>query len=260
MPTAAEIASFADELLRTQDVPDYPNAINGLQIGTDAQISKVAASVDFSGKTVSGARKAGANLLVVHHGAFWEGLVPVTGKRQQVLGELMTNSIGVYSSHIPLDCHPTLGNNVLLAKKLGLDPTSGFGIFNNISIGVAGESSLRISELLGAANSVAAEHGGRAHATPFGREGEARKVGRWAMCTGAGANTDTVREANERRIQTLIVGEGPHWTAVYAEENDLVLVYIGHYASETLGVQALAAAISEEFSIPWEFIPAPTGT
>jgi putative NIF3 family GTP cyclohydrolase 1 type 2 len=113
---------------------------------------------------------------------------------------------------------------------------------------------------MGAASSFAAEHGGRAQATPFGRDGNRRRVGRWAVCTGAGADTDTLREAGERKIQTLIVGEGPHWTAVYAEENDLVLIYVGHYASETLGVQALAAAISAKFGIPWEFIPAPTGT
>lgn len=260
MPTAAELAAFADETLRTRDVPDYPNAVNGLQVGTGANITKIAAAVDFSERTVAGTKRAGAQLLFVHHGAFWAGLVPVTGKRQEILTELITGSIGVYASHIPLDCHPTLGNNVLLAKRLGLDPTSGFGNFNNISIGVAGESSLSISELMSAASAFAAEHGGRAHATPFGREGDRRRVGRWAICTGAGADTDTLREARERKIETLVVGEGPHWTAVYAEENDLVIIYVGHYASETLGVQALAAAISAKFGIPWEFVPAPTGT
>jgi putative NIF3 family GTP cyclohydrolase 1 type 2 len=85
-------------------------------------------------------------------------------------------------------------------------------------------------------------------------------VGRWAICSGAGADSDTLREAKERKIETLIVGEGAHWTAVDAEENNIVIVYAGHYATETLGVQALAKALAAEFTIPWHFIPTPTGT
>lgn len=257
MPYALDIAKFADRLLRTSEIPDYPTALNGLQIGNRAEIRKVVATVDFSARTVRAAKGARADLLLVHHGAFWEGVAPLTGPRFAVISELLENDIAVYASHLPLDCHPVLGNNVLLAQRLGLTPQSAFAKFESISIGVAGESSMRTDGLVKAATSFASEHGGRAHTTPYEQN---RLVGAWGICTGAGANSDTLREATQRGIKTLVVGEGPHWTAVYAEENDLVVIYAGHYATETLGVQALAAAVAAEFALEWEFIAAPTGT
>src|SRR5205814_2343321 len=143
-----ELAAFADTLLKTAEIPDYPNAVNGLQIGTEAEIVKLAAAVDFSGRAVQGAKKVGANFLIVHHGAFWDGLVPITGARFKILSDVLASSIGLYASHLPLDCHPTLGNNALLATRFGLKPESGFGEFKNISIGLAGHSGKSMEELM----------------------------------------------------------------------------------------------------------------
>ena len=257
MAKALEIARFADDLLRTSEIPDYPNALNGLQVGNTAEISKIAAAVDFSSRTVRGAIGAGANLLLVHHGAFWGGIAPLTGRRLDLFRELITGPLGVYSSHLPLDCHATIGNNTLLAKRLGLSPNAGFGEFNGIKVGVAGESAMTLRDLVATTSSFAEEHGGHVHATPHDPDDV---VGKWAMCTGSGADAGSLSEADDRGIQTLIVGEGAHWTAVHAEENGITLIYAGHYATETLGVQALASAIGKEFGIPWEFIAAPTGT
>lgn len=257
MPTALQIAAFADTVLRSSEIPDYPSALNGLQVDTPANISKIAAAVDFSARTASAARERGAQMLVVHHGAFWQGNVPLTGKRYQIMSSLIKDSIGVYSSHLPLDCHATLGNNVLLARQLGLNATAGFGNFNGIAIGSAGESTLPLERLIGSASEFAAIHGGWLRVTPHEKN---RAVGRWAMCTGAGADAESLQEALDRGVNTLIVGEGPHWTSVFAEENDIVVLYAGHYATETLGVQALAAEIAREFGIDWEFIAAPTGS
>ena len=256
MATATEIAAFADQLLSSSGIPDYPNALNGLQFDTDADITKIAAAVDFSIRAVQGAIAVDANLLIVHHGAFWGGLAPVAGPRYRIFSALFAESLGVYASHLPLDCHPAIGNNVLLANKLGLAPESAFGKFQGISVGVAGISRMRVAELVARANAFAKENGGRAHVTPYAPD---RAVGPWALCTGAGADADTLQEAAERGIQTLVVGEGPHWTAVHAEDHDIAVIYAGHYATETLGVQALASAIAAEFRIGWEFIPAPTG-
>lgn len=257
MPTSLEIAAFADTLLRSNEIPDYPSAVNGLQIETQAKITKIAAAVDFSARTASAAKRSGAQLLVVHHGAFWQGAEPIVGARYKVLSSLITDSIGVYASHLPLDCHPRLGNNVLLAKRLALAPTDGFTNFKGIAIGVAGESTLPLRQLIADATAFAKEHGGQLRVTPHQVE---RSVGRWGICTGAGADTDSLREAVDRGLNTVIVGEGPHWTSVFAEENDIVILYAGHYATETLGVQALAAEVAKEFEIDWEFIPAPTGS
>jgi dinuclear metal center YbgI/SA1388 family protein len=257
MPRAAEIASYADSLLRTSEIPDYPNALNGLQIGSEGEISKLAAAVDFSTRAIRGALSVGADLLVVHHGAFWSGLVPITGHRLSQLSELFSAPLAVYSSHLPLDCHPELGNNALLSRKLGLIPESPFAKFGGVPIGCAGYSPDPIEDLVQRASQFAAEYGGRVHASSYSKN---QTIGAWGICTGGGANAETLQEAVECGIKTLIVGEGPHWTAVYAEENGLTIIYAGHYATETLGVQALAAKVAKEFRLPWEFIAAPTGT
>ena len=82
---------------------------------------------------------------------------------------------------------------------------------------------------------------------------------RWAMCTGAGASTDTMKEAIKMGVDTLIVGEGPHWTAIQAEESALTIIYAGHYATETLGVRALAEHLGKKYNVPSSFVSAPTG-
>jgi putative NIF3 family GTP cyclohydrolase 1 type 2 len=87
-----------------------------------------------------------------------------------------------------------------------------------------------------------------------------RRTRRWAIITGAGASSESLREAAAQGIDTLITGEGPHHTAVEAPELGIVVLYAGHYATETLGVTALAEAIGAEFGIPWSFVAAPTGT
>ncbi len=257
MTTAAEIAAYADELLQTRGVPDYPNALNGLQVATDSPIRSLAAAVDFSSRSVSGAMAAGANLLLVHHGAFWAGAQPLTGSRYKIFRSLFANGIGVYSSHLPLDCHSSLGNNVLLAKALGLEPDSGFGRFKDILIGLSGETSVGAEDLMARVSNFAAGHGGGVHHTPFP---EKKIFRRWAICSGGGASAETLQEAAAKNVDVLIVGEGPHWTAVDAEESGLVIIFAGHYATETLGVQALAQTLGSHFKIPWSFVPTPTGT
>src|SRR5437773_847902 len=121
--SVAEIADHLDTLLRTADVPDYSGALNGIQVENWSPITRVAVAVDASLQTIRGAVEAHANLLIVHHGLFWSGAQPLRGKVYERFRQLMTHDIAVYSSHLPLDLHPTLGNNALLARALGLDPT-----------------------------------------------------------------------------------------------------------------------------------------
>ena len=255
MATLAEIARHLDGLLGTADVPDYPSALNGVQVESDAEIAKVAAAVDARERTIRGAIEAGANLLLVHHGLFWGGLLPVRGRHRRRLALLLGTRTALYSSHLPLDAHPELGNNVLLARELGLTPSEGFARHETISIGVRGSDTLPTAELVARANHFAKQHGGIARHSQFE---PGRATQRWAICTGAGASQETLAEAADLGVDTLIVGEGPHWTAVDADEMGLVIVYAGHYATETLGVRALAAHVAETFLIPWTFIDAPT--
>ena len=256
MTTIHSLAEYADKLLETETTPDYPGALNGLQLENRSEITGIAGAVDFSTRTINGAIATKANLLVVHHGMFWDAQGPILGPSYRRLRLLIENDIAVYSSHLPLDRHPTLGNNVLLAKQLDLSPTATFAGFHGVSIGVTGESQIETAALTAQARKFAKNYGSEVRTTPIGNS---RQTKRWGICTGAGASTETLKEAREMRIDTLIVGEGPHWTAVYAEENELAIIYVGHYATETLGVRALAEHLGVKFGIPSSFVSAPTG-
>jgi dinuclear metal center YbgI/SA1388 family protein len=254
--TLNELAHYTDHLLDVSQTKDYPHALNGVQLENRSPIRSITAAVDFSTRAIHGALAAKSNLLVVHHGMFWGGLEPITGAAYRRVRTLVEGDVAVYASHLPLDCHPELGNNSLLAKELSLEVTGGFARFGDGFIGLRGEARIPTAELLAHARKFAQSHGGDAYASVMSNGRQTRK---WAMCTGAGASAETLKEASVLGIDTMIVGEGPHWTAVHAEENDLVIIYAGHYATETLGVRALARHLGERFDLPWQFVSAPTG-
>ncbi len=237
-----ELARYADELLGTDITPDYPAALNGLQLENQSEIKGIASAVDLSTRAIDGAIKVEANLLIVHHGMFWGGFEQIRGAAYRRIRSLLEHDIAVYSSHLPLDRHPTFGNNVLLANELGLTPTDTFANYGGIFIGVSGASDVETTALVQRARKFATAFSGEVRVTPIT---QGRRTKRWAMCTGAGASSDTLKEAARMRIDTLIVGEGPHHTAVQAEESGLAIIYAGHYATETLGVRALAQHLGE---------------
>jgi dinuclear metal center YbgI/SA1388 family protein len=256
MTSLTSIVHELDSLLGTHGFPDYKEALNGLQLETRDDIVKVAAAVDLRERTINGAREHGANLLLVHHGLFWGGLQPLRGSRFRRLHTLLASGIAVYSSHLPLDAHAEIGNNVLLARELGLTPSAPFARFATIDIGIRGESSVATAELIARADAVARRWGGVARSSPAEPH---RKTQRWAICTGGGASAETLHEAAEYEVDTLIVGEGPHWTAIEADELGVVIIYAGHYATETFGVRALADYVGRTFDLPTVFIDIPTG-
>jgi dinuclear metal center YbgI/SA1388 family protein len=251
-----KIAAHLDTLLRTSEVPDYPGALNGIQVEHEGPVQRVAVAVDASLLTIQGAIEAGANLLLVHHGLYWGGVQPLRGRFYRRTRDLIRADVAVYSSHLPLDLHPTLGNNALLANALGLVPAAGFARFQSIAVGVMGEADVETSTLVARAEAIAAQEGGSIVAV--GAE-PGRRTRRWAICTGAGASSESLREAVAAQVDTLIVGEGPHHTAVEAQELGIAVIYAGHYATETFGVRALGAELEQTFGLPWSFIAAPTG-
>lgn len=256
MPTLFVIAAHLDELLRTREIPDYPAALNGVQLENRGEIVKVAAAVDFSHRVVEQTIAVGANLLLVHHGMFWGGLRPITGHSYDRIAPLVQHDVAVYASHLPLDAHPQLGNNVLLARELGLEPNGGFARYQTVDVGVQGMAEVHTHTLVERARVVAQRHKGDVIATPLH---DSRTTKHWAICTGAGADANTIREALDAGVDTLIVGEGPHHTAVEATDLGLTIIYVGHYATETFGVCALAEHLEHRFALPWEFLEAPTG-
>lgn len=256
MTDLATIAEHLDALLGTKDIPDYPAALNGVQLENRSPINAIAAAVDVSRRTIEAVIQSRANFLLVHHGMFWGGVQPVTGVVYDRFQLLIANDIAVYSTHLPLDAHPTFGNNVLLARALDLEPTGGFARYKTIDVGVRGECDRATAELLSRVEEFALANGGSVRCTGFP---VSRRTRRWGICTGAGASSETLLEARTLDLDTLIVGEGPHHTAVAAEDFGIVVMYAGHYATETLGVRALAAHLTSVFGIPSTFIAAPTG-
>jgi putative NIF3 family GTP cyclohydrolase 1 type 2 len=148
MPKIHELATYTDELLGVDAIPDYPAALNGLQLENGSEITGLAGAVDFSTRAIKGAIAARANLLIVHHGMFWGGSGPLIGPSYRRLRLLLENDVAVYSSHLPLDRHEALGNNALLAGELGLTPSEPFANFEGIYIGTSGETEINTAELV----------------------------------------------------------------------------------------------------------------
>lgn len=252
-----DIVRALDDELRTAELPDYAGAMNGLQVANRGTVTKVAVAVDASRAAITEAAIWGANLLIVHHGLFWGGAQPLTGVAYDKYRTLFGADIAVYATHLPLDGHAELGNNVRLAHALDLTPGGGFARYKTFDVGVMGEGELPTAELVARVEAFVARYGGAVRTSV---EAAGRTTRRWAIGTGGGANSETLREARERGIDTLIVGEGPHHTTVEAIEHDLCVVYAGHYATETLGVQALGAWLEQRFGLPWTFLHLPTGS
>ncbi len=256
MTTLQAAVRHLDQLLRTTEVPDYDRAVNGLQLANGGTVRRVAAAVDFSHETVRQAVDAGADLLLVHHGMFWDGLRPITDRRYERLSLAVRHGLAVYASHLPLDYHDTLGNNAQLTTRLGLVPDGRFGRYQSVELGLTGTTDMPTTELSERVRAFAGPLGTQLVVSAFAPE---RRTRRWAVLTGAGASSSILEQAAARDVDTLIVGEGPHHTAVEARERGIVVMYAGHYATETLGVQAIAAELDREFALPWSFLHVPTG-
>jgi dinuclear metal center YbgI/SA1388 family protein len=246
----AAIVSYCERLLRVAEVQDYERAANGLQAENNGGVTRIAAAVDATLATVRLAVAAKADLLVVHHGLFWEPAHPWTGKRRELIRCLIDHNLAVYSSHLPLDAHPQLGNNALLCGALGLKKLRPFYFDHGLSIGFQARAAIPRAELV---RRLQHATGAEPRLVPGGPP-ICRRIG--VVSGGAG---DGLKKAAEEGVDTFITGEGPHWTYGLAEELGLNILYGGHYATETFGVKALAAHLSARFKVPWSFLDHPTG-
>jgi dinuclear metal center YbgI/SA1388 family protein len=250
MASVKEVVEFANNYLRIKEIEDWPNALNGLQIENFGRVTRIGAAVDVSTRVLKEAAKKDVDLLLVHHGLFWPGLQPITRALHRQLKLAFENDLALYSAHLPLDLHPVVGNNARLAAALGLKSTTPFFEEKGQLIGLKALSSQTRDEVVRRLRKIL---GGSVKTFNFGPK-KAETVG--IITGGAGSEIYSVVGAG---VDTFITGEAPHWAAVAAEEMGVNLLLGGHYATETFGVKALAAHLSERFKIPWEFIDHPMG-
>jgi dinuclear metal center YbgI/SA1388 family protein len=244
MPILSELVTYCDTRTRLVAYKDAPGAFNGLQFGNNGRVTKIGAAVDAGLIPFQKAVAAGIDFLIVHHGMFWDMPRPLTGPVYERIATLVRGNCALYSSHLPLDGHPQLGNNAILCEQLGLRPELNFMARDGESIGWIAVNRqprealrLKLSSLYPRITSI-----------EYGTE-IPQKI---AFCSGSGNSAMT--ELLKTGVDTLVTGElREEWFNV-AQENRLNLYVCGHYATEVHGVKALAAELAANFEIPWEFI------
>lgn len=246
MPNLSEIVEFCDTTTRQAEVRDFSGAYNGLQVENNGTVTKIAAAVDAGQVPLERAIVANADFLICHHGLFWNAPIPLIDHNYKKIKTAIDGNLAIYGSHLPLDCHPKIGNNALLAQALELTRISSFMPYEGVDIAII----------------TAGPEGGRKTLTArlnmlFPKTYQAIEYGsehpeRIAILTGSGQSAIDQLQAN--KIDTLITGELRQHHFNMAQELNLNLYPCGHYATEVFGVKALAEKVSKQFDLEWCFI------
>lgn len=246
MPKLSDIVAFCDTYTRQRSIKDFPGAYNSLQIENNGAVTKIAAAVDAGQIPFEQAITAKVDFLICHHGLFWDAPLPLTEHYYRKVKTAIDGNLAVYGSHLPLDCHPEIGNNVLLAKALELTRIDSFLPYEGVDMATiaAGPDGGR-PEL---AKRLKALFPNTYQAIEYGSE----RPERIAILTGSGQSA--VDQLLVNKIDTLVTGELRQHHFNQAQELGLNLYPCGHYATEVFGVKALAEKASEQFDIEWCFI------
>ena len=250
-----KLTAHLDRLLRAPALKDYDDAFNGLQCeNRGGRVTRIAAAVDANEFTIHAAIRAKADLLLAHHGLFWSKPRPWTGRNFRKIRALVEGNLAVYASHLPLDAHPKFGNNILIARGLGLTRLEPFLEHHGAPIGWRGVVPRPMSaEEFGARIGRVVRMDGALKTMPFG-PARLRTVG---VCSG-GAGGE-LKAAAAAGVDAYVTGEGGHETFGDAEELGITVFFAGHYATETFGVRALAEKMARKFRLPWTFVDHPSG-
>lgn len=245
-----ELVAYLNDYLDMARIPDYKEAYNGLQVEGRPEVRRVAFAVDACLATFEQAIAAGADLLIVHHGLFWGTKAPVTGAYYQRLSLLLKNDLALYSCHLPLDVHPEIGNNHVLARQLQLSVSGLWDSMEGVPVGVYADTDLPREEFVRRVRDVLQIEPKVITTGPA----TVRRVG--IITGGAGSR---IANAARAGIDTFLTGEGAHHTYFDAEELGVNVIYAGHYATETVGVKALGAHLQQRFGLETLFLDHPTG-
>lgn len=245
--TPRELARICDDILQTRKFRDYPGARNGLQVAHGRPVKKIGWAVDADLASIRKAGKEKVDFLLVHHGIFW-GDSPLDRRiRAKRIREAKRLGVAIYSSHLPLDAHPEVGNSIGLVRALKLESAKRkpFGLAMGKTIGWKVEGGKwKRSELVKKCKSLkgswprrsAALQSGGVRVVPAG-PGVCRKIG---IVTGGFGDLDQVKKA---RLDTLITGEADYPTEVKAKELRINLILAGHRETETFGPEALTRKV-----------------
>ncbi|MCJ7737149.1 MAG: Nif3-like dinuclear metal center hexameric protein [Anaerolineae bacterium] len=246
-----ELIKYLDEYLRLGEIEDVSQ--NGLQVEGPDDVQKVAVTVDASLAAFERAVFAGAQLLIVHHGLFWGKSLLLLGPHFRRIKTLIRGKCGLYGVHLPLDAHPRVGNNAELARMLQLQDTESFGDYHGLPIGMAGKlaPALSVSAVVERLNGALGSPATRV--LGCGPE-RVERIG--CVSGGAMSMVDQVAAAG---LDTYVTGEADHTFFHSASELGINVLFWGHYATETLGVRALARHLEEVFGLATEFLDIPTG-
>ena len=251
--TLKEFDTHFQELLGIGETSRADSSWNGVQIQcSNKPIRLVACAVDACLAAAERAADMNADILFVHHGLFWGKPIAVTGSHYGRLKTFLDADLALYATHLPLDRHETLGNNAVMARKLGLEELAPFGEYHGIEIGWRGTlpAPLTMDEiatvLFGGAEQVTGT-------LPFGPE-KIRKVG----IISGGAPYD-VTQAIDQELDLYITGEAAHGVYHNCLEAGINVMFGGHYQTETFGVQAVADYCRTSLSLESAFIDLPTG-
>ena len=242
--SALKITQFCHLVTNNKKIKDFPGANNGLQFRGNHQVRKVGAAVDAGAKVFEQAAKRGVDYLIVHHGIHWSTVSAKNEVKKLRQATLKRSKLSLYSSHLPLDAHPAIGNNALIAQDLGLKVVRWFVDFEGLPIACIcrGISREKLSQRLK-----------KSYPKTFKAIEFGSKNPKWiAILSGSGRSA--LPYLKSENCDTLITGELREEHFNEAQEQGWNLYPCGHYATETWGVKALAAAVSAEFDIPWEFI------
>lgn len=229
----------------------YDIGLNGLQVESSTPIHKICFAVDACLTSIEKTIEAQAQMLIVHHGLFWGREAPITGIHYQRLQKLLQHGISLYAIHIPLDVHPTLGNNVTLAQALKLEVLETFGEYKKtpIILGTKLPRPLAIHEFQKRVEQVLQSS---THLISFGKE----KVQKIALCTGDASFG--VMDAYEKGYDLYFTGEREHISYHLCKDLKFHCLFGGHYATETFGLKALAKKLPEDFNVETLFLEIPT--
>ncbi len=239
----AALAAYLSDFLQAPDFRDY--CPNGLQVEGRAEVMRIATGVTASAALIEAAVAAGADALIVHHGYFWRGEdARITGLRRRRIGLLLAHDLNLFAYHLPLDAHPEVGNNVALARQLGLTLAGRFGEQN---IGAQGTPAAGMT--LGAFCKLIEQRLGRA---PLVIGDLARPLHRVAWCTGAAQGL--FEQAVALGVDAYVSGEISEQTVHVARESGVAYIAAGHHATERYGVQALGEHLAQRFGLQHQFI------